>query len=235
MPRPPTVFFKDQRFGMLTVIERAGSDKKRQILWLCQCDCGCVCTPRGSRLKRGEAKSCGCQSHRKAPDLRGMVFVHLTVVERCGSHVNGGALWFCRCVCGNTHTVTTSHLTHGDTMSCGCYQPQLRHGMSRKGALHPLYRTWVRIRQRCSNPKFKQWKDYGGRGICVCKQWEESFEVFYADVKDLWVSGLTIDRINNDGDYEPGNVRWATRVLQQCNRRTRKQVKIDDAKQVLSG
>jgi hypothetical protein len=94
---------------------------------------------------------------------------------------------------------------------------KLIHGMSKRGKHHPIYTVWCSMKKRC-NGSNEAWEYYGGRGIKVCARWL-NFVNFYEDVKDLYVPGLTIDRINNDGDYEPGNVRWVTRKEQVLNRR----------------
>lgn len=99
-------------------------------------------------------------------------------------------------------------------------QPKERHGLTRRGEpVSPEYRAWYQMVYRCTNPKFPQWKDYGGRGIKVCDAWRYSFTTFLKDVGPKPSSKHSIDRIDNEGNYEPGNVRWATRKEQNSNQR----------------
>ena len=102
----------------------------------------------------------------------------------------------------------------------GTKNTSYKHGMTGK---HPLYYAWNNMKQRCSNPKFPQYKDYGGRGIAVCEKWKKNFISFYEFMISIgWQKGLTIDRINNDGNYEPSNVRIANKITQGRNQRVRK-------------
>jgi hypothetical protein len=129
--------------------------------------------------------------------------------------------FMCRCDCGAERFVLGCSLKGGSTSSCGCLRNELRknlnliHGKTNTRA----YRTWSSMLNRCRNPKHEHYAYYGGRGISVCKQWG-SFEQFYNDMGDP-PAGLTLDRINNDGNYEPGNCRWADRKTQSQNRRPR--------------
>lgn len=130
-------------------------------------------------------------------------------------------MWVCRCDCGEIRAINKSNLTTGRTLSCGCYNKEQnskdkrRHGLTHTGP----YNVWNAMRQRCTNPNKEGYQYYGGRGIKVCERWIDSFENFYADVSILphfGEEGYSLDRIDADRDYEPGNVRWATQ-REQCN------------------
>lgn len=129
----------------------------------------------------------------------------------------------CLCDCGQTTIVLARNLVSGNTKSCGCLALDTRTKHQHYGSA--TYKAWDNMRSRCYNTNVSQYKNWWGRGITVCDEWKNDFQAFYDYVSQLphfGEVGYSLDRINNDGNYEPGNVRWATRFEQTHNRRCSK-------------
>lgn len=160
-------------------------------------------------------------------DLTGQRFGRLKVISF--SHLNKwrSACWKCTCRCGKISIVQGCHLQSRKTVSCGCFnreatrKREYKHGYSSRGTLSVEYTCWICMRCRCHNPKHRDYKWYGARGISVCKRWRDSFPNFLADMGFKPSSDLSLDRIDNDGNYKPGNCRWATAKQQANNQRSR--------------
>ncbi len=159
-------------------------------------------------------------------NLEGQKFGKLTVLSFAGitfsSRGRKVAHWRCLCSCGRERVANTPNLTRGDVVSCGCAKRGVKpHSDIRgtSGKPSPEYRTWSRMFARCYNPKTSSHANYGGRGITVCERWKD-FATFLADMGPRPTPLHQIDRFpNNDGNYEPGNCRWATKSQQMRNTR----------------
>lgn len=166
-------------------------------------------------------------SRGKIKDLTGKRFGRLAVLAITNKRINRHVVWECLCDCGNKHFVQSNSLLSGKTQSCGCFMTESR-GMARithHQSNEKIYVVWQGMRKRCFSRYHKNYKDYGGRGIVVCDEWNESFQAFYDYVSQLphfGEKGYSLDRINNDGNYEPGNVQWATQKEQMNNTRKTK-------------
>jgi len=163
-------------------------------------------------------------------DLTGQKFKKLTVLSL--AHRDGGrAHWLCACDCGGSVVVASNHLQKANgTASCGC--ERATHGYSRPGAVHPLYRVWLSMRERCNNPKCSHYKWYGARGITVCPEWDD-FEVFKRDMGDR-PEGRSLDRKDNNGPYNKENCRWATTQEQSWNTSKARWIEFNGQRKVLS-
>lgn len=217
-----------RQFGRLTVLSFSHAENL-QNHWLCRCECGQTAAVPTHALTGGHTRSCGCLQKEMrasygwnsyAEDKTGKRYGRLTVTGLSSHRGKKGQLyWDCRCDCGGTTRVCAGALPAGEVQSCGCLLVDsakrnfTKHGMSGT----PTYQVWKSMLARCRNPNGHAYPGYGGRGIAVCDSWRESFENFFKDMGER-PAGCSLDRVNNDGNYEPGNCRWATAFEQNNNK-----------------
>lgn len=168
-------------------------------------------------------------------DLATKTFGRLTVLREA-DHCGSVRQWLCQCSCGQQTTVRQGQLISGKTTSCGCLHREVigkirrTHGQSSI----PEYKIWKGMRQRCTNPAEKSYPRYGGRGIVVCSEWNESFETFFADMGPRPSPRHSIDRIDNDKGYQPDNCRWSLPAEQNSNTRANRKITYNGETRLLS-
>jgi len=204
-------------FGKLVVLAAAGRNKEGKRMWLCKCECGSICEKLGSRLVSGKTKSCGCK---RSINLAGKVVGYWTVLKEvpCDAKYRK---WLCRCTCGVEKEVFATSLNYDKSSSCGCMNMELTEERGKDGCFsgkhllskHPLYNVRNGMMHRCNNSNNKAYRWYGAKGVKVCDEWSGSFEFFLNWASNNgWEPGLTIDRIDPEGNYGPDNCRWISRA-----------------------
>lgn len=225
-----------KQFGYLTVLSRAENDKHGKTKWLCQCsykNCKNQKIVRSEELKKGKTKSCSCLNL-DYEDLSGKTFGNLLVIKRIPytKSKRGGTFWLCVCcpgICNNEVKVLSHNLKNGGTKSCSCKNAArakkqfTKHGRSKTSE----YWIWLSMKRRCSlnNKNKKEFNYYAGRNIKICDEWKNSFDQFYKDMGSKPFNNASIERINNNGNYEPNNCKWATKTEQAHNTRIHKKNK----------
>ncbi len=220
----------NQKFSKWLVLSRV-KDRSRARFYLCQCECGREIEVGWQRLKRGTSTCCRWCSNiikskisveKNLPNFIGKKFNKWTVLERIKDESNKG-FWKCQCECGSIRNIISHGLSKGYTKQCRkCNQKNIgkmtrTHGMSRK---IPEYGAWCNIKDRCCNPNCKNWKDYGGRGISICKEWEYDFAKFIRDMGFKPGPKYSIERIDNEKGYSKENCKWIEFSEQVYNKRT---------------
>ena len=179
-------------------------------IWRCRCDCGKEIDVALGNLKNGHTTSCGCS---RQNNIKGKKFYKLKAIRNTGKTKNETYIWEFLCECGKTVLAKASNVTRGRTRSCGCLS--IQHGMSRSDE----YYIYNGCKERCNNPKTSCYDYYGGRGI---KFLFKNFDEFYKELGPRPSKNHSVDRIDTNGNYEKGNVRWATSDIQNQNQRTTK-------------
>lgn len=223
-----------RRFGMLVVLSRADYIHKNKPRWLCNCDCGKEVIRVQSSLINGDTISCGCSRYNRT-DLIGQRFGRLVVQSFSHMDKYYNSHWVCKCDCGNIHISNKAVLSRGEAKSCGCLNREIVSKITTKHNLShtKLYAIWSAMKDRCLNPLNRAYKHYGGRGIKICDPWAASVENFYRDMGHP-TEGMSLDRIDNNGNYCPENCRWIAQKEQNANKRDNILITIDGVTKCLS-
>lgn len=167
----------------------------------------------------------------KKADIKRMRFGKLVALEEDG-RIGTNVAWICKCDCGNTRRIKANSLLSGNSRSCGC--GRIEAITKHNGTNTKLFNVWRNIKERCTNENYKTYNNYGGRGIKVCDEWLLSYEAFKEwAISSGYREGLTIDRIDVNGNYEPSNCRWATQRQQARNKRNNVFLEFDGKRQCL--
>lgn len=212
--------------NLFTVIKRSDKrDSGGSVYWECQCECGNIKLYVSHVVRNTMPLSCGCIPFKE--DLRGRKFNEFTVLEVSNlKDSEGKSLWECRCSCGKIKHYRTFQVKKH--LSCGCLDNPYRVEKA-SGVIGNLTKdfpvehyTWQGMKERCNNPNHPSYDYYGGRGIKVCNKWKYDFREFLKDMGPKPHKDLSIERVDNNGNYEPGNCVWADSTTQVLNRRMNK-------------
>lgn len=234
-----------KRFGKLTVIQRLDnhttSGGQTKVMYLCRCDCGNERKVQAGKLTSGLVVQCVKCHEAHYDDLTGKRFGMLTVLNR----VDGDGkrtFWKCQCDCGNIVIRNHALLKHSKCKipNCGCLngrKVEKGHTFIHHMTNTRIYNAYKRMKARCYNKNNPDYKDYGERNICICKEWlgKNGFENFYKwSMKNGYSEKLSIDRIDVNGNYEPTNCRWADDVMQANNKRNNKIISYNGREQTIA-
>lgn len=214
-----------KKIGKLLVLETAGKNQHSKHLVKCLCDCGKETIVIESRVRNGLTQSCGCNTaiasrKRFFKDMTGEKIGRLLFIKEVFDE-RPGAYWECLCDCGTVTIVHGGLVRGGHTTSCGCFKTeQILKAVTKHGKSKDLiYFLWNTMMERCYNPNSTSYHKYGERGIKVCERWQV-FENFFEDMGDK-PDGLSLERIDVNGDYHPDNCKWGTASEQAFNIRKR--------------
>lgn len=219
-------------FGLLKVIGKGDpmimKNGVERTQWRCQCECENIIDVEGGVLVREQRTDCGCVEDAQFIGKTQHYLTPLRRVTKSEPEFNKrNSKYWCQCVCGRVVPVDVKHLRGKTTKSCGCMFSQLIGNLHRTHGKSQCrtYTIWIDMIRRCHDSKVKSYEKYGAKGIRVCDRWRNSFEAFLEDMGECPSDGHSVDRFpNGSGDYEPGNVRWATWIEQARNRSTTRMI-----------
>lgn len=210
-----------QRFGKLIALEPTNKrNTSGSIIWKCKCECGGIKETASQDLKSGHTTTCGCG---RTIDLSGQRFGRLTALYSTSGP--SGRLWYCKCDCGKMKEkpLSSYELKNGKRNHCGCIKQE--NGMHKHGQSDTkLYKVWSAMKHRCDNPNSTWYHNYGGRGISYFSEWKEFMPFYEWANSSGYGDGLTLERIDADGDYKPSNCTWIPKSEQTNNRRINKNI-----------